>query len=113
MKSVRFHPEAESEMVDAAMWYESRQEGLGKRFLTFVQDALNRIELNPEMYPIVEGDVRRCLTRIFPYGVLFRIKPDFVAVMAVMHLHRDPDYWKTRRSEQPTSTDVEDTTTES
>lgn len=33
MKPVRFHPDADSEMVDAAVWYESRQEDLGKRFL--------------------------------------------------------------------------------
>ena len=99
MKPVRFHPEAESEMIDAAVWYETQQEGLGKRFLTSVQDALNRIELNPELFPVVEGDVRRCLTKTFPFGVLFRDKPNIVAVMAVMHLHRDPDYWKTRRFE--------------
>jgi hypothetical protein len=61
---------------------------------------LNRIELNPEMYPVVEDDVRRCLTKTFPFGVLFRINPKFISVMAVMHLHRDPDYWKTRKFEQ-------------
>ena len=99
MKPVRFHPDADAEMVDAAVWYESQQEGLGKRFLTSVQDTLNRIELNPEMYPVVEGDVRRCLTKTFPFGVLFRITPHLIAVMAVMHLHRDPDYWKSRRFE--------------
>ena len=96
MKPVRFHPDADTEMVDAAVWYESRQEDLGKRFLTAVQDALNKIEVNPELYPFVEGDVRRCLTKIFPFGVLFRIKPDVIAVIAIMHLHRDPDYWKNR-----------------
>jgi len=26
MKPIRFHPEADSEMVDAAVWYESQQE---------------------------------------------------------------------------------------
>ena len=96
MKPIRYHPEADSEMVNAAVWYEAQQDGLGKRFLTCVQDALNRIELNPEMYPVVEGDVRRCLTRTFPFGVLFRIRPDLIAIIAVMHLHRDPDYWKER-----------------
>jgi len=25
MKTVRFHPEAEAEMIDAAVWYESQQ----------------------------------------------------------------------------------------
>ncbi len=100
MKPMRFHPDADAEMVEAAEWYESQQEDLGKRFLASVQDALNRIELNPEIYPVVEGDVRRCLIKTFPFGVLFRIKPELIAVMAVMHLHRDPDYWKTRRFEQ-------------
>jgi len=77
-------------MVDAAVWYESRQEDLGKRFLTAVQDALNKIEVNPGLYPFVEGDVRRCLTKTFPFGVLFRIKPDVIAVLArIFHKPRD------------------------
>ena len=97
MKTIRFHPEADEEMVEAAVWYEAQQEDLGKRFLTAVQDALNRIELNPELYPFVEGDVHRCLTKTFPFGILFRIRPHIIAIMAVMHLRRDPDYWKTRR----------------
>jgi toxin ParE1/3/4 len=80
MKPIRFHPEADAEMVAAAVWYESQQEDLGKRFLAAVQDALNRIELNPELYPFVERDVRRCLTKTFPFGVLFRVKPDVIAV---------------------------------
>ncbi len=96
MKPIRFHPDADTEMLDAAVWYESQQPALGKRFLAAVQDTLNRIELNPELYAPVEGDVRRCLTRTFPFGVLFRIKPDFIAVIGVMHLHREPDYWKSR-----------------
>ena len=97
MTPVRFHPDAEAEMLDAAVWYETQQEGLGKRFLTVIQDSLNKIEIQPEVYPVVEGDVRRRLTKTFPYGVLFRIKPDCIAVMAIMHLYRDPDYWKRRK----------------
>ena len=100
MKPIRFHPEAESEMIDAAAWYETRQADLGKRFLTSVQDVLNRIEVNPTLYPVVESEARRCLTRTFPFGVIFRIKPDMIVIIAAMHLHRDPDYWKTRDSNQ-------------
>lgn len=50
MKPVRFHPDAEAEMIEAAVWYDSQQIGLGGRFLTTVQDAVNRIELNPELF---------------------------------------------------------------
>jgi toxin ParE1/3/4 len=96
MKPVRFHPEAEAEMNEAAAYYEGQQPQLGRRFLVCVQDAANRIRANPQLYPIVEGDVRRCLTRSFPFGVLFRIRPEEYVVIAVMHLHRDPAYWGER-----------------
>lgn len=96
MKAVRFHPAAEQEMIEAAAYYEAQQPDLGRRFLAAVQDATNRIAVNPGLYPVVELDVRRCLVRIFPFGVLFRERSDFFVVMAVMHLHRDPDFWKNR-----------------
>ena len=96
MKAVKFHPEAEAEMMEAATYYEAQQPRLGRRFLFSVQDATNRIQVNPLLYPVVDGDVRRCLTRTFPFGVLFRIKANEYVVIAVMHLHRDPGYWRER-----------------
>jgi len=96
MKVVRFHSDAESEMVAAAAYYEAQQPDLGRRFLTAVQDAVNRVAVNPYLFPSVDLDVRRCITKTFPFGILFRDRPDAIVIMAVMHLHRDPDYWKTR-----------------
>ena len=93
---VRFHHDAETEMVEAAAHYEAQQENLGKRFLTSVQDTLNRIQINPLLYPVIELDVRCCRTKTFPYGILFRGLADEIVVIAVMHLHRDPNYWKDR-----------------
>ncbi len=63
MKPVRFHPEAEAEMMSAAKFYETQQKDLEKRFLASVQDALNRIQVNPLLYHEIEDSVRRCLTR--------------------------------------------------
>ena len=96
MKALRFHPEAEAEFVQAAVWYEEQQQGLGPRFLNCVQDALNSLAINPELYPLVDGDVRRCLTKTFPFGILFRAGREQIAVLAVMHLHRELGYWKPR-----------------
>ncbi len=96
MKLIAFHVDAETEMIDAAAYYEAQQRDLGRRFLVSVQDAINRIAINPDSYPIVELDLRRCLTRTFPYGILFRISPEQIQILAVMHLHRDPNYWKER-----------------
>jgi plasmid stabilization system protein ParE len=83
-------------MIAAAVYYERQQENLGRRFLASVQDAISRILLNPRLYPAVEPGVRRCLVKTFPFGVLFRDQPRRIVIIAVMHLHRDPQYWRNR-----------------
>jgi toxin ParE1/3/4 len=96
MIPVLFHPEASAELTASATWYESQQPNLGKRFIATVQDAINHIIISPRIYPIIQTDVRRCLLSIFPYGVLFKVQSNQIIIVAIMHLHRDPDYWKTR-----------------
>ena len=45
---------------------------------------------------MLKGEVRRCLVHRFPYGVLYSVEPEGISILAVMHLRRDPDYWKQR-----------------
>lgn len=96
MKTIYFHQEAEEEMVASAIFYEKQQPNLGKRFLTVIQDGINRIQMNPDLFPVVHLHVRRCIVHTFPFNILFQNAPDKVIVIAVMHQHRDPDYWKNR-----------------
>jgi len=96
MTSVFFHPEADAEVVAAANYYEGQQEDLGKRFLANVEDGIARIRINPRLYPLIDRDVRRCPTRTFPFGILFRDIEDRIEIIAVMHLRRKPGYWKER-----------------
>lgn len=96
MKPYKFHPAARAEMNDAAAYYDSQQENLGRRFLVSVQDAINKIRINPQLYPATGFDARRCLTKTFPFGIIFRDMPERIVIVAVMHLHREPDYWATR-----------------
>jgi len=92
----QFHPLAREELQHAARSYEQAQEGLGVRFTRAVRSTMARIEFNPEWFRIIGDDVRKCRVPRFPYGVLFRQRPDGLYIVAVMHLHRDPDYWKDR-----------------
>ncbi len=71
MKPIRFHPEAEAEMISAAVFYETKQKDLGKRFLTSVQNALNKIQVNPLLYQEIEDGVRRCLTTTFLFFLMY------------------------------------------
>jgi len=50
MKSVWFNPSSEQEMIHAASWYEAQEANLGMRFLTSIQEAVNRIECTPRLF---------------------------------------------------------------
>ena len=91
-----FHPEAFEDYQAAADWYQERGTALAIRFVEAVEDAIWKVAETPERWRIIEEDVRRCLTRVFPYGVLYTIEPDAVLIVAVMHLSREPGYWRHR-----------------
>ncbi len=78
-----FHPSVRIDMDDAYIWYETQNRGRGEEFLSSVQKVLGRIQNNPEMHERIYGDVRRCLTRRFPYGVFYRVDADRICIVAV------------------------------
>ena len=96
MSPVEFHPAARVELLQSARYYQAQSPGLGRRFAAAVRDAVHRIQEFPLLYPALEADVRRCRVLRFPYGVVYRAKPERIEVLAVMHLHRQPGYWKSR-----------------
>ncbi|MGA2232882.1 MAG: type II toxin-antitoxin system RelE/ParE family toxin [Tepidisphaeraceae bacterium] len=91
------HPEARLEYLESARYYEQCRAGLGVYFSLEVEAALQRITEAPGRWPILEEDVRRCLTHIFPYGIVYTIGRDSILVLAVMHCSRKPRYWKHRQ----------------
>jgi plasmid stabilization system protein ParE len=94
--NVLFHPAAESEFNAAIDYYEDIEKGLGYDFSLETFSALERIIAFPKAWLVIEDDIRRSLVRRFPYGILYAEEQDKIYVVAVMHLHRDPDYWKHR-----------------
>jgi toxin ParE1/3/4 len=97
-----FHPEALSELEDAARYYAKVQQGLEQRFIASVETAIQKLVAQPSAYGILEQDIRRCLTRVFPYALLYSIEPDTVLIVAVMHCRRKPGYWRSRIAPQET-----------
>jgi len=99
MKKVFFHSDASAEIKASAIWYERKQPDLGKRFLAAIQDDIQRIQINPLLYPEIMPSIHRSITRSFPFGVVYKVNEDDIHIYAVMHLHRDPYYWKIRLTE--------------
>ena len=69
---------------------------MGYDFAVEVYSAIERTMAYAKAWPIVEEDIRRSLVRRFPYGILYAEENEELFIVAVMHLHRDPDYWKHR-----------------
>ena len=91
-----FHPEALYEFQKAAVYYETQQPGLGVRFIAAVQSAVDHIVASPESWRVMEEDVRRFLTKVFPYAVLYTVESEYILIVSVMHCHREPGYWHHR-----------------
>ena len=90
-----FHSTAEQDLSDAIDFYDQKQLGLGDRFFKEIQTAVHQISAYPHAWEQVDAQTHRCLTHRFPYGILYRIKSDHVRIIAIMHLRRKPNYWKT------------------
>ena len=99
--NIAFHPEALVEFQDAARHYAGCQEGLELRFIAAVEAVLGRVQQNSEWGIIFEDDIRRSLTHVFPYAVLYSIEADYLLIIAVMHCHREPGYWRHRVKAKP------------
>ena len=90
-------PEAQTDIKEAARWYEDRESGLGLRFLREIRTSLEHISETPLRFPIVEQNVRRALVHKFPYSIYFLNESEAIAIIAVLHQHQQPGVWKSRR----------------
>jgi len=85
---------AKADIRRAAKWYEKQREGLGADFVSEVDNAIRRIEANPEQFQVIYQDIRHAITRRFPYGVFYRIRKTRIVISAVIHLERSDVPWK-------------------
>lgn len=92
-----FHPAAEAELNDAIDYYESLQAGLGIDLAEEVEQAVARAVKYPQAWSFIRKPVRRSLVKRFPCGVLYVEQKSGILILAVMNLHREPDYWKNRQ----------------
>lgn len=66
-----FHPAALEEYRQAALWYTEREQEVALKFVSSVEDAIERVVESPARWRVVDEDIRRCLTHVFPYAILY------------------------------------------
>jgi len=90
---IEFLPEARSELVDAAAYYEGELSGLGQRFWDEVDEHISWIVENAEIPRLRPGGYRRVNLKVFPYYVSYVVRDPVIWILAIAHGHSRPEYW--------------------
>ena len=89
---VRFLRAAADEFREAIEFYSAQKPGLGQEFRDEVFNSIERIKQLPFAWSPLSANTRRCLTRKFPYGIIYEATEREIIIVAVGHLHREPDH---------------------
>lgn len=83
--------EANLEIVEAFVYYERANAGLGEKFLKHLEDYLDRIATNPEHFPQKNKAFREAFLRRFPFLVVYEIVDEVVIVYSVFNTWQNPN----------------------
>ena len=94
-------PEAESEGLRAAGWYDAANPGKGNDFLDELYLSYRSIQQMPSSFPPLTprrltGDFRFHAMDRFQYIIYFRVKNGDILIVAISHYRRQPFYWTGR-----------------
>lgn len=95
--AIVFHEDAETELNEAAAYYDQVRNGLGEAFLFEVEQATALLADSPHIGVEVEKGVRWLPVDRFPYSVLYQVGDGEMRILAIAHQRRRPHYWRGRR----------------
>jgi plasmid stabilization system protein ParE len=96
VEQVSFHPSASAEYADAFGWYQARSQRAADAFERSIEAAVRYVALHPEAPPRCDERHRFCKTKRYPFGIVYRITPNGIRVVAVAHHRQLPGFWLTR-----------------
>jgi toxin ParE1/3/4 len=86
-------PKAKREMTDIALWYESKERGLGYSFNSKLRESFQQISRYPLAAALVDNRMRRTILNKFPYALFHVVEDNKVIILSCMHQSRDPANW--------------------
>ena len=96
MLQIEFLDLAQNELDDTFDYYEYQQKNLGYRFVQEIFNTINLIKLYPYAWTKSSQNTLRCLLNSFPYGVIYQKRENIILIIAIINLHRKPNYWAGR-----------------
>ena len=83
--------EANQDIIEAYLYYEEKQEGLGERFLENLRLYIERVSNYPEHYAIKRPPYREAFIKKFPYLIVYEFIEEKVIVYSVFNTWQDPN----------------------
>jgi len=93
---ISFLEDADLDIEETYIWYETLSLGLGKRFFDNIQNTIEYIITNPYMFQVVYKRIRRALVNKFPYGIYYIVENEKVIIIGILHFHRHSSSWEKR-----------------
>lgn len=94
---VIIRPKVLKDLDEIERKYDKLNPGLGIQFNNRYEETLDRIELQPLVFPKVNEDVRLVPMHQFPYNVLFLCYDDVIVILRVLHKRRSNKLWNIKR----------------
>lgn len=89
-------PPTKEDIKEAAIWYDNRQKGLGRRFTAQVREKVRYICQHPQAAPIRYDAIRTAVLDIFPFMIHYTLdeQQQIAIITGVFHTSRDPGSWR-------------------
>jgi len=95
--TIEFRKDALEDILIAISWYEKQIAGLGDEFFIALTNEVRNIHRNPFLYEAKYKNVRKAITKRFPYIIYFIVNPaNEIIVLAVLHMKRGSSTWEKR-----------------
>jgi len=85
---------ARDDIRDGRDWYQEKSQDLAVRFGREINEVMMAIKDRPLIHAKIYRNIRRAMTRRFPYAIYFIVEGDRIAVLRVLHQARDPLEWQ-------------------
>lgn len=95
---ITYNPEVKKDIQEAVIWYNKKQDGLGKEFFKNIQNHISILKNSAHGFPCRYDKVHCLPVYKFPYMIHYRInsKLKTVRIEAILHTSRDPQNWLKR-----------------
>ena len=89
-------PLAKKDILEAAIWYKSKQKDLGTKFVKSIRNELKYIRKHPFSMFNRYKNIHTCVNSTFPFMIHYYIENEIIIVTAVLHTKRDTSKLKKR-----------------